>query len=92
MAELVWLLSVADVEAEPRVRSDPDEVARLVQGNLPVALEHATQAAADADALAVEQRLDLYRLLMELNRRTGDFDEARRYRDAFQALRAQRGG
>lgn len=68
------------------------EVARLVQGNLPVALEHANQAAADADALAVEQRLDLYRLLMELNRRTGDFAEARRYRDAFEALRAQRGG
>lgn len=67
------------------------EVARLVQGNVPVALEHATQAATDAEALAVEQRLDLYRLLMELYRRTGDFDQARIYRDAFQELRGQRG-
>lgn len=67
------------------------EVARLVQGNLPVALEHATAAANDAESLPVEQRLDLYRLLMELNRRTGDFDAARRYRDAFQALRGSRG-
>ena len=68
------------------------EVARLVQGNLPVALEHANSAAADAEAIPVEQRLDLYRLLMELNRRNGDFEQARIYRDAFQALRGERGG
>lgn len=67
------------------------EVARMVQGNLPVALEHANSAAADAEALPVEQRLDLYRLLMELNRRNGDFDQARVYRDAFEALRAEQG-
>lgn len=67
------------------------EVARLVQGNLPVALENASRAADDAESLPVEQRLDLYRLLMELNRRSGDFDAARQYRDAFQALRATRG-
>ncbi len=67
------------------------EVARMVQGNLPVALEHATAAADDAEAIPVEQRLDLYRLLMELNRRNGDFDQARVYRDAFEALRSERG-
>jgi len=67
------------------------EVARLVQGNLPAALESATMAAADVEALSVEQRLDLYRLLMELNRRAGDFDKAREYRDAFMTLRDSRG-
>ncbi|MGY8778743.1 MAG: tetratricopeptide repeat protein [Longimicrobiales bacterium] len=67
------------------------EVARLVQGNLPAALEHATIAATDVEELTVEQRLDLYRLLMELNRRAGDFDKAREFRDAFTALRDSRG-
>lgn len=63
------------------------EVARLVQGNLPAALENATAALTLEESMTVEQRLDLYRLLMELNRRSGNFDEARRYRDAFRALR-----
>jgi tetratricopeptide (TPR) repeat protein len=67
------------------------EVARLVQGNLPAALESATLAAANVESLSVEQRLDLFRLLMELNRRAGDFDEARKYRDAFTTLRDSRG-
>ncbi len=67
------------------------EVARLVQSNLPVALEHASQADEGAESLEVAQRLDLYRLLMELHRRTGDFDQARRYRDAFTELRASTG-
>ncbi len=63
------------------------EVARLVQANLPAALENATAAQELEEAMTVEQRLNLYRLLMELHRRSGDFDEARRYRDAFLALR-----
>ena len=63
------------------------EVARLVQGNLPAALENATAALEMEETMTVEQRLDLYRLLMELNRRSGNFEEARRYRDAFRALR-----
>lgn len=63
------------------------EVARLVQGNVDAALESANRALDDVDALSTEQRLDLYRLLMELHRRTGDFDEARRYRDLYRALR-----
>ena len=63
------------------------EVARLVQGNLPAALENASAALAMEESMTVEQRLDLYRLLMELHRRSGNFDEARRYRDAFRALR-----
>ncbi len=63
------------------------EVARLVQGNVEAALQSATQALAGEEALSTEQRLELYRLLMELHRRTGDFDEARRFRDAYRALR-----
>lgn len=63
------------------------ESARLLTGNLPVAIENANRALSMEDTLEDEQRLDLYRLLMELNRRTGDFDEARRFRDAFRALR-----
>ena len=63
------------------------EVARLVQGNVEAALQSANQALAGEDALSTEQRLELYRLLMELHRRTGDFDEARRFRDAYRALR-----
>jgi len=63
------------------------ESARLLTGNLPVALDNASQALSLEEELDDDQRLDLYRLLMELNRRTGDFDEARRFRDAFRALR-----
>jgi tetratricopeptide (TPR) repeat protein len=65
------------------------EVARLVQSNLPVALENANAAVALEDTLDDEQRLDLYRLMMELSRRSGDFDEARRYRDLYRALRGE---
>ncbi len=65
------------------------EVARLVAANLPAALESATAAQRLEEQMTVEQRLDLYRLLMELHRRAGDFEEARRYRDAFQALRGR---
>jgi tetratricopeptide (TPR) repeat protein len=63
------------------------EAARLVQANLPAALESAMAAYALEDTMTVEQRLDLYRLLMELHRRSGDFEGARRFRDAFLALR-----
>lgn len=63
------------------------EVARLVQANVDAALESATRALDDQEALSTEQQLDLYRLLMELHRRTGDFDSARRYRDLYRALR-----
>jgi tetratricopeptide (TPR) repeat protein len=62
------------------------EVARLVQGNPPVALENATTALEGEETMTVEQRLDLYRLLMELTRRTGDFERAREYRDSYRAL------
>jgi tetratricopeptide (TPR) repeat protein len=65
------------------------EVARLVQSNLPVALENANAAVALEETLDTDQRLDLYRLMMELNRRAGDFDEARRYRDLYRALRGE---
>ncbi len=63
------------------------EVARLVQGNVEAALESANRALAEEEALSTDQRLELYRLLMELHRRAGDFDAARRFRDAYRALR-----
>lgn len=63
------------------------EVARLTQGNVPEALDSAMQAYEAEDTLTTEQRLDLYRLLMELNRRTGNFDQARLFRDAYRSLR-----
>lgn len=63
------------------------EVARLIQGNIDEALVSANRALQGEDALSDEQRLELYRLLMELHRRTGNFDEARRFRDAYRALR-----
>lgn len=63
------------------------ETARLLQGNVEVALENAALAMADETSLSEQQRADLYRLLMDLHRRTGDFEEARRYRDAYRALR-----
>ncbi|MGB1779277.1 MAG: hypothetical protein ACPHQP_06965, partial [Longimicrobiales bacterium] len=63
------------------------ESARLLQGNVEAALENANLALADETSLNDQQRGELYRLLMELHRRTGDFDAARRYRDAYRALR-----
>lgn len=63
------------------------EAARLLQANVDAALERANLALSDEDALNEPQRLELYRLMMELHRRTGDFDEARRFRDAYRALR-----
>lgn len=63
------------------------EIARLTQGNVTSALESATFALNGLDALSEAQQLELYRLLMELTRRTGDFDKAAEYRDAYRALR-----
>ena len=63
------------------------EVARLVQSNVSVALEHAEVALAAEGTLTDPQRVDLYRLLMELYRRAGDFDRAREFRDAYRTLR-----
>lgn len=63
------------------------EVARLTQGNVPSALESATSALDGVENLSEAQQLDLYRILMELTRRTGDFDKAAEYRDAYRALR-----
>ena len=63
------------------------EVARLVQGNVAASLESATAALHGESSLSDDQRLDLYRLLMELSRRSGDFDKARVYRDAYRELR-----
>ena len=63
------------------------ESARLLQGNVEAALEIANLALADEASLNDQQRGELYRLLMELHRRTGDFESARRYRDAYRALR-----
>ncbi|MDG2282812.1 MAG: hypothetical protein P8L45_06800, partial [Longimicrobiales bacterium] len=63
------------------------ESARLVQGNVEAGLESANLALAEETSLNDQQRGDLYRLLVELHRRMGDFDAARRYRDAYRALR-----
>jgi Tfp pilus assembly protein PilF len=63
------------------------EVARLVQGNVTAALENADMALQAQSTLTDQQRGDLYRLLMELYRRVGDFDRAREFRDAYRELR-----
>lgn len=63
------------------------ESALLLQGNVEAALESANLAIEGEATLNEQQRGDLYRLLMELHRRTGDFDAARRYRDAYRQLR-----
>ena len=65
------------------------EVARLVQGNLPAALENAALALEAEEALPDEQKMDLYRLLIDLHRRSGNFDEARGFRDAYRALQGR---
>lgn len=62
------------------------EVARLLQANVPAALEAAQAALEQESTLSDPQRADLYRLLMELHRRAGDFDRAREFRDAYRAL------
>ena len=63
------------------------ESARLLQGNVDAALERANLALSEEASLNDQQRGDLYRLLVDLHRRTGDFEAARRYRDAYRALR-----
>ena len=63
------------------------EIARLVQSNVGASMESALRALEDEAALSEQQQGDLYRLLMELSRRTGDFEGASRYRDAYRALR-----
>ena len=62
------------------------EVARLVQSNVEVALENAAQALTNETELTTDQRISLYRLLMGLYRRTGNFNLARHYRDAYRSL------
>ena len=63
------------------------EVAQLVQSNAAVALENAALSLEAEDTLDTRQRSELYRLLMELHRRSGDYDQARQFRDAFRQLR-----
>ena len=59
------------------------EIATLLQGNVALALRSADQALAREASLTPEQRRALYRLLMGLHRRAGDFEKARRFRDAL---------
>ncbi|MDH5234343.1 MAG: hypothetical protein OEW77_05235 [Gemmatimonadota bacterium] len=63
------------------------EIATLLQGNVALALRSAEQALAREASLTPEQRKSLYRLLMGLHRRAGDFEKARRFRDALLAPR-----
>lgn len=62
------------------------EVARLLQANVPAALEAAEEALAEEATLEDPQKAELYRLMMELHRRAGDFDRARDFRDRYRAL------
>jgi tetratricopeptide (TPR) repeat protein len=62
------------------------EIASLVQGNVELALENASRALAGEADFTIEQRKDLYRLLMGLYRRSGNYDQARQFRDAYRSL------
>jgi len=62
------------------------EIATLLQSNVEGSLENAGRALEGEDDLTVDQRKDLYRLLMGLYRRSGEFDQARRFRDAYRSL------
>ena len=64
-------------------------MATVLQSNLTASQENAAIALEGEDTLSDPQRQDLYRLLMDLSRRTGDFDKARFYRDAYRALRGR---
>jgi tetratricopeptide (TPR) repeat protein len=62
------------------------ELATLVRSNVEAALRSGNLALQrDAD-LTGEQRRNLYRLLMDLYRRSGQFDQARRFRDAYRSV------
>ncbi len=65
------------------------EVASLLRGNTETALAQATLSLERIDQLNLEQQRDLYRLLMGLYRRAGDFERAREFRDAYRALPAR---
>ena len=65
------------------------EIATLVQGNVTLAITNASAAMEREADLSVEERRSLYQLLMGLHRRTGDFDAARRFRDAIRTLDTQ---
>ena len=62
------------------------EVATLVQANKEEAIRRAELARKEAHLLSLDQKKDLYRLLMLLYRRTADFEMARTYRDAYRRL------
>ena len=62
------------------------ESAALLQTNVDAAIERAKEALARVSDLTTEEKKNLYRLLMGLHRRAGDFEEARRYRDAFRSI------
>ena len=63
------------------------ETATLLRTNVPAALDHATHALEREAELSVDQRKTLYRSLMDLYRRSGDFDRARAFRDRYRTLR-----
>jgi tetratricopeptide (TPR) repeat protein len=65
------------------------EIATLVQGNVTLAIENATEALAYEAELSVSERRQLYQLLMGLHRRAGDFGAAREFRDAIRGLEDQ---
>jgi hypothetical protein len=62
------------------------EMARLLQANVQAALDSARAALREEAALTDPQKADLYRLLMELHRRAGDFEQARTFRDAYRSI------
>ncbi|MFN0098430.1 MAG: hypothetical protein ACKVS7_07140 [Gemmatimonadaceae bacterium] len=61
------------------------EIATLLRGNVPLALARAERALALEESLVPEQRRALYRILMDLHRRAGDFERARLFRDRLGA-------
>jgi tetratricopeptide (TPR) repeat protein len=62
------------------------EIATLVQANLSLAIDNASRALQREADLSLDERRTVYQLLMSLHRRAGDFDAARRFRDALRDL------
>jgi tetratricopeptide (TPR) repeat protein len=65
------------------------ELANLLRSNEEAALANGNLALARDRELTVDQRKNLYRLLMGLYRRSGQFEQARRFRDAYRAVEAR---
>lgn len=85
---LKYFEQAAEVPWERRALAEL-EAGKLLRNNVETSIEYLERAAGDADALEMEDRLELYRTLVNQHRRLGHREEAEKYLKVMRRLKQQ---